>query len=139
MTTNETINKTKKRRGGPIHRIDPNTGEVKEYPSQLAAKEDGFDPKNITNCVLGKKASYKNYIWKYADGSSPEYIEKYNKIFYNVNGTNIKTGNTILLTSHEECSSYGFNYTKIRRSCKYGYSHLDYKWSFVNINNGEIK
>lgn len=51
-------------RSKPILRIDPQTNQVKEYPSALHAKEDGFHNTNI-GVAIKKKALYKGFYWKF--------------------------------------------------------------------------
>lgn len=46
-----------------IIRIDPNTGETKEYASGLAVKADGFDNTYVSQCCNGKKFDFQGYRW----------------------------------------------------------------------------
>lgn len=64
----ETIKK-KKESANPykkaIIRIEPITGEEKEYESMSEAARDGFGTGNIWSCCNGKSKTYKKFIWKY--------------------------------------------------------------------------
>lgn len=120
----------------PFERIDPNTGEVKEYAvSAEYALREGFNPKSIYACCNAKNASYANYYWQFLDGSTPDYKFSYNKIFIKVQGVNLKDGSTLILTNFKECSYLGFDYRKIRACCEQQRgrrSHNGYKWYFVD-------
>lgn len=118
----------------PFERIDPNTGEVKEYRSSSEAEADGFSQQSISACCNGKKASYANYYWRFLDGSTPESAAAYEKVFIRVRG--IKDDGTIIeLSSFDECKALGFNYGKIRACCegqRGRRTHNGYKWSFID-------
>lgn len=119
----------------PIERIDPNTGEVKEYESIADAVSEGFKQSCIWYCLDGRKASYANYYWQYADGSSPEVKVKYEKMFRKVIGTSLDGTNVFELSSFEKCHSQGFNYGKIRACCA-GVSgrrtHNGFTWQYAD-------
>lgn len=116
MTISEITNKPKKKRGGSI---DPNTGEIKEYPSQLAAKEDGFEPRKITDCVLGKKASHKNYYWEFLDDSSPTTDHTKLVKFSTIVSKDID-GNTIKYVGHQDFADAGLDADDIIDLCDQG-------------------
>lgn len=118
----------------PFERIDPNTGEVKEYRTSTEAEAEGFSQQSISACCNGKKASYANYYWQFLDGSTPESAAAYEKVFIRVRG--IKDDGTIIeLSSFDECKALGFNYGKIRACCegqRGRRTHNGYKWSFID-------
>lgn len=44
------------------------TGEfIREYPSTMECKRNGFNEGNICSCCLGKRKSADGYIWKYKE------------------------------------------------------------------------
>lgn len=53
--------KTKK----PVLRINPETGEIKEYESISSTKNDGFNISSVSNCCNGKNITYKKFFWKF--------------------------------------------------------------------------
>ena len=50
-----------------IERVDPNTGEIKEYESIRDAIKDGFESSTIVKVCKGKLLSHKGYYWKYKE------------------------------------------------------------------------
>ena len=52
----------------PVLQIDKNTNKViAEFPSMAEVERQlGFSQGNISNCCLGKRKTYKGFIWKYA-------------------------------------------------------------------------
>ena len=48
-----------------IERIDPNTGEIKEYFGGLQIKNDGFNINGVLRCCSEKQQKYKNYFWRH--------------------------------------------------------------------------
>jgi hypothetical protein len=50
-----------------IERVDPNTGEIKEYECIRDAIKDGFESSTITKVCKGKLLSHKGYYWKYKE------------------------------------------------------------------------
>lgn len=118
----------------PFERIDPNTGEVKEYRTSSEAEVEGFSQQSISAACNGKKASYANYYWRFLDGTTPEPSAAYEKVFIKVRGTK-DDGSAIELSNFDECHVLGFNYGKIRACCegKRGRrTHSGYKWSFID-------
>lgn len=53
-----------------IERIDPITGEIKEYQSLKDAQKDGFNRFHISQCCFGKIDKHKNYYWKFLDNNN---------------------------------------------------------------------
>jgi hypothetical protein len=53
----------------PILQIDKNTGEIiQRYEGLMdAARETGFEFKNMSACALGKRATCMGYRWKYEE------------------------------------------------------------------------
>lgn len=124
-----------------VERIDPNTGEIKEYESATEAEQDGFMQQSVSACCAGIKASYANYYWQYIDGSTPESNTSYEKIFRNVIGSNTKKGDKVELSSFDQCHSAGFNYGKIRECCsgKRGRrTHKSYSWVYADEFNQSV-
>lgn len=50
--------------GVAIDRIDPKTGEVKEYSSLQEAKKDGFSVNCISHCINGRNETHKGFYWQ---------------------------------------------------------------------------
>ena len=48
-----------------IERIDPNTGEIKEYAGIRIAEREGFISESICRCCKNKQQKHKGYYWKY--------------------------------------------------------------------------
>lgn len=118
----------------PFERIDPNTGEIKEYGCSTEAELDGFSQQSISACCTGKKNSYANYYWRFLDGTTPESTMAYEKIFIKVIGTK-DDGTTVELASFDECNVLGFNYGKIRACCegqRGRRTHNGYAWKFID-------
>lgn len=119
-----------------VERIDPSTGEIKEYAAMSDAEQDGFGQQSISACCLGRKASHGNYFWKFADGFLSESAPvQYQKVFYPVIGTRADPDETMILKSFEECNAGGFNYVKIRACCagKRGRRvHMGFRWQFLD-------
>lgn len=116
----------------PVERIDPNTGEVKEYKSMSEAERDGFEQSCVSACVLGKLSSYANYYWKCLDGLIPESAFEYEKIFRPVIGT--QKIQIVILSSYDECHKAGFNYAKIKACClglRGRRTHNGYSWAYI--------
>lgn len=67
----ETKEKISKANRKLIERIDPKTGEIKEYNSLIETEKDGFQCSNISQCCRGKRKAHKGYYW--------QYLEKENK------------------------------------------------------------
>lgn len=121
-----------------IERIDPNSGEIKEYKSMSEAERDGFEQGSVWACVAGKKASFSNYYWQYADGSTPATSVQYEKVFRKVIGESVSGENKVWLSSYDECHSLGFNYGKIRACCaglRGRRTHKEYRWYFSDEHN----
>lgn len=119
----------------PFERIDPNTGEIKEYRTSAEAEADGFSQQSISAACNGKKASYANYYWRFLDGSTPESTTVYEKVFIKVRGVKLTDGSIIELSDFDECHALGFNYGKIRACCegqRGRRTHNGYKWMFVD-------
>lgn len=124
----------------PFERIDPNTGEVKEYRSSSEAEVDGFLQQSISAACNGKKASYANYYWRFLDGSTPESTAAYEKIFIKVRGTK-DDGSILELFSFDDCNVLGFSYGKIRACCegqRGRRTHNGYKWNFIDNYKQEV-
>lgn len=120
----------------PVNRVDPNTGEIVEYISMLAAEWDGFEHSPVWHCCNGEISSYANYFWEYADGSSPQCRDlQFVKIFYDVKGVNVATGEIIELTSYDQCHEFGFSYARIRRCCsgrRGSRTHCGFSWEYLD-------
>ncbi len=56
--------KASQARSKPILQVNPSTGEIKEFPSALNAKEAGFDNTNIWKAIKYNKL-YRGFKWKY--------------------------------------------------------------------------
>lgn len=52
-----------------IYQCDKNNHDIilKEYPSISSVKEDGFNPKNVSQCLYGINKSCGGYFWKYKE------------------------------------------------------------------------
>lgn len=50
-----------------IERIDPITGEIKEYTSIRDTSKDGFEYSVVAKVCKGKLKSHKGYYWKYKE------------------------------------------------------------------------
>lgn len=60
----------------PVLCLDAKTGFIiKEYPSALSAKNDGFSPSHITEVCNGKRKTCGGFKWKYKDVKSAELTE----------------------------------------------------------------
>lgn len=62
------LRRFQKERFRPVERIDPNTGEVKEYETLIRVVEDGFNKDcvwQICNYNLDKFRKHKGYFWNY--------------------------------------------------------------------------
>jgi group I intron endonuclease len=53
----------------PIERIDPITGEVKEYESIKAAAQEGFHAGHISDVLRGLTDTHKNYYWQFLNAA----------------------------------------------------------------------
>ena len=47
----------------PVERIDPNTGEIKEYESIKSVEKDGFKRNRIYDCLNGRCNKHQGYFW----------------------------------------------------------------------------
>lgn len=60
----EAVREENRRRRVVVERVDPLTGEIREYASLYAARNDGFHPGAISNVLGGKSASHRGFWWK---------------------------------------------------------------------------
>ena len=51
----------------PIKRTCPKTGEIKNYPSVKATKEDGFRPGHVSSVCRGVNKTHGGFFWEYLD------------------------------------------------------------------------
>jgi group I intron endonuclease len=64
------ISKEQRIKNGTIHskaveRIDPVTGEMKEYSSITSAAKENFNISNVARCCKGERKIHKGYYWAY--------------------------------------------------------------------------
>ena len=57
-------------KGTPIVAIDIATGEKLCFESQMEAHRQGFDRRRVWETIVGKRGTYKGYIWQYAEGKN---------------------------------------------------------------------
>ena len=50
-----------------VVRIDPFTGETKEYESINSVKIDGFEHKNVFACCKKMRKSHGGFYWKFVE------------------------------------------------------------------------
>lgn len=123
--------------GRPVRRINPITGEIKEYPSIKAVEAEGFTSCSVQKCMAGHFKTYANFLWQATDGSTPpiEELTSRNKIFYPVFGTSIIDGSIIHIDNWHDCLSQSFVYSNIRGCCK-GIrgrrTHNGYTWKYAD-------
>jgi hypothetical protein len=48
-----------------VERINPNTGEIKEYNSISDTLKDGFLPDKVSSCCKGIRKTHKGYFWNF--------------------------------------------------------------------------
>lgn len=56
-----------KYRNKPVERIDPNTGEVKEYESIRDTSKDGYESSSVAKVCREELITHKGYYWKYKE------------------------------------------------------------------------
>lgn len=123
----------------PLERVNPDTGEVKEYLCASDAEAEGFLPTGTLACCHGKRSSYANYYWQFLDGSTPEDVCSNNDVFIAISGSR-NDGTILKIDSLEECAALGFDYNTIKTCCsaRDNSTYKDYKWSFVNNHGDEV-
>lgn len=57
----------KKFRNKWVERVDPNTGEIKEYESIRDTSKDGFEASTVSKVCRGELKTHKGYCWKYKE------------------------------------------------------------------------
>lgn len=57
----------KKYRNKPVERIDPSTGEIKEYESIRDTAKDGYESTTVGKVCRGKLKTHKGYFWKFKE------------------------------------------------------------------------
>ena len=50
-----------------VERVDPSTGEIKEYASAHSTEPDGFRASNISAICNGKGSTHRGFYWRFAD------------------------------------------------------------------------
>lgn len=50
-----------------VERVDPITGEIKEYKSVRDVSKEGFDSSTVSKVCKGKLNTHKGYYWKYKE------------------------------------------------------------------------
>lgn len=126
----------------PVERIDPTSGEIKEYKSISAVKDDGFSADCVWRCANGLMQTHLNFYWKYS-GAEEEILKKNfrtERIFRPVIGVR-DDGASIILSSRKQCKELGFNYNAIRGCCagiRGRRTHGGYIWRYEDANFQEV-
>ena len=51
----------------PVLQFSKSGSFIREWPSAKECGRNGFDFRNVSACCLGKRKTYKGYIWKYKE------------------------------------------------------------------------
>jgi hypothetical protein len=125
-TFEETFNK-------PVERIDKN-GEITKYPSISATSEAGFTPSSVGKCCRGERETHRDDNWRFADGSSPQFISKRPEI--EISQISIETGECLRVWRRQaELEEAGYSYPTVW-GCMVGeVGHKTYKNSIWRRGN----
>ena len=127
-----------KQKHKPIERIDPRTGEIKEYESIKAAVADDFHGGHISDVLRGVMDKHGGYYWQFinAEDRKPDakvIIRK--KRIYNtqaVERIDMLTGEVIEYLSLRDVERSGFDRRHVIKVCKGEYQkHKGYFWQYI--------
>jgi hypothetical protein len=64
----------REKRKRPIERLNPWTGERKEYAFIASVVEDGFSRQNVNNVLQGRQKTAGDCLWRYLDDSAAPWV-----------------------------------------------------------------
>ena len=126
----------------PIERIDPRTGEIKEYRTRDEAVADGFNEGSISSCCRGNMETHASYWWRFADGSTPEFVSA--ERICPVDQLSLEDGSVIAsfesITAAAKSGAFsidGISSCCLRKTKKHG--GFGWRFSSTNPNSGSIQ
>lgn len=122
----------------PVERIDPKTGEVKEYESIKAAAKEDFHAGHISDVLRGLTDTHKNYYWQFINADDRKANSKLvirKKHIYDtqaVERIDFLTGEIKEYLSLRDAERDGFDRRHIVEVCKGKCSkHKSYFWQYL--------
>ena len=61
------IKRSREKANKKVIRCDKEWNELKIYNSVEETREDGFEPKHVSDCALGKRKTHGGFKWKYVN------------------------------------------------------------------------
>lgn len=127
-TSRERLSKSK-RKNRPVLQLDLHGNVIKEFPTLIEVRDDGFLPSNVGDCCRGIGLSYKGFLWVFKKDkenipnivkrniTTPKAIKPPKSVLvYSKNGILVKTFRTVKDAAkyYGTCMSTITNYCTIR-------------------------
>lgn len=123
----------------PVERINPNTGEVKEYESIKAAAQEGFHAGHISDVLRGLTDTHKGYCWQFINAkdrkvNSKPVIRKV-RIYKSkaVQRIDCDTGEVVEYNSLRDAARWGFDRKLVSSACRGRTAkYKNYFWRYLS-------